>query len=70
MKTKEIITIKYIDNDFQDNGYIIVRRSSVRVLICVGLEQNGDIETSLSIEDTKKLLEALQQAINPVLPEN
>lgn len=64
----QIDTIEFVDLDARDEALIIVRASTNQVALCISKKQDGDIEVSFGVEECKRLMEALQQAIGVAIP--
>jgi hypothetical protein len=60
---RAVATIAFRDPDNNDDGLAIVRAASGRVLLALSLRSNGDAEVSLPIQDGKRLIAALQEAV-------
>jgi hypothetical protein len=58
-----VATIEFTDRDSGDAGLFIVDAGAEGVRICLSLRQDGDTEAVLAVEDARRALGALQEAI-------
>lgn len=68
-KLKNIITLKIHDTDFDDEneGIVIVKTfDGIKVGICVSKREGADAELWLNEEETKKIIEALDNALKEI----
>jgi hypothetical protein len=60
---KEAGTIEFKHAETSDLAVVIVRYDQSHVALCVSLESDGDVEILMRKEDCRKLLEALNRAV-------
>ena len=60
---EEIATIQFQEIETSDQGLAVIRRSKDAVAIALSLQGNGDIEAVMTKEDARRLLKALQAAV-------
>ena len=63
MNLQEVVTIKFMDADSQEEALAIIRATEGQIALCLSIKQNGDVEAFFGPEEGKRLVEALQQAI-------
>lgn len=59
----QIGLINFVDAESYQAGVVIVRAGQGEVGITFSLEEDGDTEAFLTLQDSQLLLEALQQAV-------
>ena len=57
-------TIKFIDQDSGQAGFVAVRTEDEVVGLALSLEANGDIEVFLDSSQVAALIQALEQAVS------
>ena len=63
MTMREIVTIKFVDADSQEEALAVIRAIAGQIALCLSLQQNGDVEVFFGPEEGERLIEALRQAI-------
>ncbi|MGB7203080.1 MAG: hypothetical protein WBD16_12580 [Pyrinomonadaceae bacterium] len=54
-------TITFIDAVTKENAVVIIRQVGGHVGVCISLEENGDVELFLSLQDLGKFISAVQE---------
>jgi hypothetical protein len=62
---KTILSINFIDPEFNEETFLTVRSSSDVVLLALSKKSDGDIEVALDAVTCQKLIESLQAALGP-----
>ena len=60
---EEVVTIKFMDTDTNDEAVAIIRYDENSVAVALSLKSGGDIQVVMKKEDAKKLSEALKRAV-------
>ena len=65
MVMSDIATIRFSDAESGEDAVAIVRVGGKKqIALCLSLEENGDVEVFLRVEDCENLVKALEQAIS------
>jgi len=57
-------TIRFQDIETRDEAVVIVRYDQSQVALCLSIKSDGDLEVSMTKDDTRALLEVLKRAIS------
>lgn len=55
-------TIKFRDQERDEEGVAVVRYDGTSVCVCLSLQSDGDVEVTMTKEDAKRLAAALGEA--------
>lgn len=60
---EDVATLKFIDFDSKDEGWIFIRATKDLIAICFSLKENGDAELILTSEEWRTFLVQFQRAL-------
>jgi len=61
---KEAASITFHDLESSEEAVVIVRYDTERIALCLSLKTDGDVEVVMDKANTKRLIEALNKAVN------
>lgn len=61
---KEAASIIFHDLESSEEAVVIVRYDTEKIALCLSLEKDGDVEVVMDKANTKRLIEALNKALN------
>jgi hypothetical protein len=60
---QEVATIPFVDRETTDECLAIVRAAPASIAFCLSILRDGDVEVTMGVEDGRRLLDALNEAL-------